>query len=297
MKPARCRAGKAFRADLELTRRQVLQWGAAGALVALYPSLWACGGPVELKAPGRGRFLDAEETATIEAATGRLIPEDSDPGAVSARVVDYIEGLLSAFSDYDAGLAPGPRIFAGGPFAGRVGGESRLDCRACHGRPRGGTGHEGQNDFQRFLPLSRVRELAWRIRIEGSQGRPEREFNGPVKGWQQIYREGVARLREESRKMFAREFTALSPQDQDSVLRALEGSADAREFFQLLYRHTVEGMYAAPEYGGNAGLAGWRFIGFEGDRQPVGYSRFNVDTQEYEEFPDMPVSRPNPGEG
>ena len=41
-----------------------------------------------------------------------------------------------------------------------------------------------------FLPLSRVEELAWRTRIEGSRGIAEREWNGPVRGWQEIYRDG-----------------------------------------------------------------------------------------------------------
>jgi len=296
MRSATQATGAGSPARPEFTRRQFLQWGAAGTLVAFYPSLWACGGSVELPVPERRGFFSAEEYATVEAATGRLIPEDRDPGAITARVVDYIDGLLSAFADYDAGLAPAPRIFAGGPFAGRVGGESRLDCRRCHGQRRSGAGHEGQNDFRRFVPLSRVRELAWRIRIEGSRGLPEREFNGPVKGWQQVYREGVAQLHEESRARFGREFAALSPDEQDAVLRAVGGSAEGRQFFELLYRHAVEGMYAAPEYGGNFDLVGWRYIGFEGDRQPVGYSRFDVETGQYEEFPEMPVSGPNPDE-
>ena len=39
-----------------------------------------------------------------------------------------------------------------------------------------------------------MEELAWRTRIEGSQGLPEREFNGPVVGLQQRYRDGLAAL-------------------------------------------------------------------------------------------------------
>jgi hypothetical protein len=44
------------------------------------------------------------------------------------------------------------------------------------------------------LPLSRLETLAWRTRIEGSRGIAEREWNGPVRGWQEIYREGIAAL-------------------------------------------------------------------------------------------------------
>ena len=32
------------------------------------------------------------------------------------------------------------------------------------------------------------------MRLEGSMGRPEREFNGPVVGLQERYREGLAAL-------------------------------------------------------------------------------------------------------
>ena len=35
------------------------------------------------------------------------------------------------------------------------------------------------------------------MRIEGSQGMPEREFNGPVVGLQERYREGLAALGED----------------------------------------------------------------------------------------------------
>ena len=42
--------------------------------------------------------------------------------------------------------------------------------------------------------MSRVEELAWRTRIEGSRGDPAREWNGPVRGWQEVYREGIAAL-------------------------------------------------------------------------------------------------------
>ena len=60
------------------------------------------------------------------------------------------------------------------------------------GRSPGGT--EATRSFDAFVPLSRVEALGWRIRIEGSLGRPEREWNGPVRGWQEIYREGIANL-------------------------------------------------------------------------------------------------------
>jgi hypothetical protein len=177
-------------------------------------------------------FFDPESYAVVEAACERLMPAVAGhPGATALGVADYIDGLLAAFT-----VEP-PRIWAGGPFSGRYGGEA---------------------SFGRFLRLSPLEELAWRTRIEGSQGIAEREFNGPVQGWQQEYRDGVAAL--------GANFAELRPEEQDARLDA------ASTFKQLLYEHACEGAYGAPEYGGNRDLAGWRSIGFPGDVQPRGYT-------------------------
>ena len=106
--------------------------------------------------------------------------------------------------------------------------------------------------------LTPLDELAWRTRIEGSLGISEREFNGPVLGLQERYRDGLAAL--------GAGFAALDGDEQDERLRATAG------FTELLYEHVCEGMYGAPEYGGNRDLVGWRSIGFEGDVQPRGYT-------------------------
>jgi hypothetical protein len=180
---------------------------------------------------GHAFFTDDEHRA-LEAACERLIPSTAGhPGATALGVADYIDGLLGAFT-----VDP-PRIWAGGPFSGRRGGKA---------------------SFDEFLPLSRLEELAWRTRIEGSQGITERERNGPVAGWQQEYREGLAALGDD--------FAGLAAAEQDARLDAVPG------FKQLLYGHACEGAYGAPEYGGNRDLLGWRAIGFPGDVQPRGYT-------------------------
>lgn len=177
-------------------------------------------------------YFDPESYAIVEAACERLIPAaGGHPGATALGVADYVEGLLGAFLDDP------PRIWAGGPFSGR---------------------HGGQPSFGRFLRLSRLEELAWRTRIEGSQGVAEREFNGPVTGWQQEYRDGIAAL--------GTDFVELPPEEQDARLDAVP------EFRHLLYGHACQGAYGAPEYGGNRDLGGWRAIGFAGDVQPQGYT-------------------------
>jgi len=156
-------------------------------------------------------------------------------GAEEAGVADYIDTLLGAFS-FDP-----PRIWAGGPTSGRNGGSAT---------------------FARFHRLTALDELAWRTRIEGSQGIAEREFNGPVTGLQQRYREGLAQLGDD--------FCDLSPGEQDERLRT------HGDFTALMYGHACEGMYGAPEYGGNRDGLGWRAIGFDGDVQPVGWTDAEV---------------------
>jgi hypothetical protein len=181
----------------------------------------------------------AEEAfATLVAACERVIPADAElgaPGATAAHVADYIDGLLGAFA-----VDP-PRIWAGGPFSGR------------HGGPAG---------FDRFVPLTELDELAWRTRIEGSLGRPEREFNGPVLGWQELYRDGIEGL--------GPDFTGLGPDEQDARL-----DRDPA-FRSLLYSHACEGMYGDPVYGGNRDGVGWTFIDFDGDVQPRGFTEVEV---------------------
>ncbi len=178
------------------------------------------------------RFLSADEHATIAAACERLIPPlDAHPGGQALGCADYIDGLLGAFR-----VDP-PRIWAGGPFSGRAGGDP---------------------GFETFLTLNRVEELAWRTRIEGSQGIPEREFNGPVRGWQDDYRAGLAALEPD--------FTTVPGPEQDARLDAVPA------FKALLYRHACEGAYGAPEYGGNRDRRGWAAIEYPGDVQPRGYT-------------------------
>jgi Gluconate 2-dehydrogenase subunit 3 len=177
-------------------------------------------------------WLTDEEYRTLARACDRVLPgTDASPSASEAGVPEYIDQLLGAFT-FDP-----PRIWARGPTSGR---------------------HGGAAAFGTFHPLSALDELAWRTRIEGSCGLPEREFNGPVVGLQQRYREGLAAL--------GADFCDLAPEEQDERLDADDG------FATLLFHHACEGMYGAPEYGGNRDGAAWRSIDYAGDTQPRGWT-------------------------
>ena len=182
-------------------------------------------------------WLTAAEHRTLSAALDAVLPGDGTcPAAGETGGADYVDGFLGAF-----GFDP-PRIFAGGPFSGRNGGEP---------------------GFDRWLVLGALDELAWRIRIEGSQGLPEREFNGPVVGWQQRYRDGLAELGDD----FA---------DLDADGRAARLAAADPPFRELLFEHACEALYGDPVYGGNRDGGAWDAIAFDGDVQPRGWTDAEV---------------------
>ena len=178
------------------------------------------------------RFFTDAELEVVAAAAERLIPAGgAHPGARAGGAAAYVDHLLGAFT-----VDP-PLVFAGGPFSGRAGGAA---------------------SFVDFTPLSPLEELAWRTRIEGSRGIAEREFNGPVVGWQEQYRVAIVALGDD--------YATVDGDEQDRRLAAQP------EFRELLYTHACEGLYGAPEYGGNPDGSVWRAIDFPGDVQPRGYT-------------------------
>ena len=259
-----------------ISRRRFLKITSAGAVALVAPwTLEACSDG------GRPRFFTDQERATLDAATSRLLLTDVDPGAREAGVIDYIENLLTAF-DHDP-----PLIFAGGPFSGR------------QPLPDSATGQPStrfpRNSFERFLPLSRVKEIAWRVRVYGSANVTGGDFNdavlGPTKVYRDLYREGLQALDAKSRELVSKDFVDLTQDQPDETL-----TKAGQDFVNQVFEHTLEGAYAAPEYGGNKQLAGWRFAKFDGDSQPLGFSVFNESNTSYSELPDRPVSKPNPDE-
>jgi hypothetical protein len=110
-----------------------------------------------------------------------------------------------------------------------------------------------RNHLTTFLPLTHVQRIAWTKR---------------VKDWRDQYRNGIKLLD----RLAGGDFAAATPAKRDAVL----AHKDTVGFVDLLFGHTVEGMYGIPEYGGNAGLVGWKDISYPGDVQPRGYSPAQV---------------------
>jgi hypothetical protein len=207
-------------------------------------------------ATARARFLTAAEMVTLTALCDRLIPgppEDPTPGAVQAGVPGAIDLLLGAFE-----VDP-PLIYAGGPFSDRAGSK--------------------RDDFAHFVALDRQEELGWRIRLEGSRGLREREFAGPVKGLQEVYREGLAVLDARAMQAAGTGYAQASSTVQDQILGNRQDQV-VQSFLGAALANTLEAMYGPPEYGGNRALVGWSSNGWPGDQQPRGSTRAQVTRPE-----------------
>src|SRR4051794_4926638 len=230
-------------------RRTFLKAAGGIGVLALAPAPRVRALLAQAPRPGQaGRFLSPHQLDTLPAAARRPLPglpDDPHPGAVEAGAPEAIALSLAAFT------FPPPLVHAGGPFSNRAG--------ATH------------DDFADFVPLDALAELGWHIRLEGSQGKPEREFAGPVTGLQEIYRTGLAHLDERVGGNFA----ALPGPAQDLILRDQTDSA-VQDFVGVALTDVLEATYGPPEYGGNRNLVGWTVNHWPGDTQPHGFTPSEV---------------------
>jgi gluconate 2-dehydrogenase gamma chain len=102
------------------------------------------------------------------------------------------------------------------------------------------------------------------------------------------YSVGLAALDSYADQVTGRGFVSLEPGEQDSLLEDLEQNravgfgADSATFFNLMLRHTIEGTFSDPAYGGNQDFIGWEMIGYPGIRLGV-----TVEQQQMDYFPEM----------
>jgi gluconate 2-dehydrogenase gamma chain len=88
---------------------------------------------------------------------------------------------------------------------------------------------------------------------------------------QDFYRRGLLQLDAHCHAAYGKPFRSLPAAQQDEVIDALQHGKSsaftwptAQAFFAILHRHTLEGMFADPIYGGNKDFAGWQLVGFPG---------------------------------
>ena len=183
------------------------------------------------------RFFTSHQAAVVEDATARIAPGPSDDPA-------------------EAGHPGAREAGVTGYIDSMLGALGALDGDAppvFAGGPWSNRHTSGPDLMARFVALDPVTRIAWRRRLTG---------------WQQQYRQGVAALD----RLAGGDFTRASRARQDKIL----ASSPVSTFMSLLFEHTIEGLYAAPEYGGNRGLAGWKDISYPGDSQPRGYTPSEV---------------------
>ena len=204
----------------------------------------------------------------VIAASGAILAGCTSRSAPAARVLRFFTSHQAAVVQAaTARIAPGPRddpAEAGHPGAREADVTGYIDTMLgalqednppiFAGGPWSNRHTSGPDLMDRFVPLDPVARIAWRKRLAG---------------WQQQYTKGIAALD----KLAGGDFTKATPDHQDKILAKASVSA----FTGLLFEHTIEGLYAAPEYGGNRGLAGWQEIGFPGDSQPRGYTSDEVE--------------------
>jgi gluconate 2-dehydrogenase gamma chain len=180
------------------------------------------------------RFFTPHEARTVEAITARILPgTPEDPGAREAGVVNYIDYMLAAREGF------AEPTYRDAPFA---------------------EVYEGETPPESTFNVVWV--AAEEIERYGYQSRlTPRE----------VYRLGVGYLDGYARTTFGALFADLSEADQDTMVGALvEGKATGfdqfspKAFFAVLRRHTGEGMFSDPAYGGNRDMVGWKLIGFSG---------------------------------
>jgi hypothetical protein len=206
-----------------------------------YPAVPAT--PAEAPPAGVLRVFTALEARTVEALTARILPGDADdPGAREAGVVYYIDNMLARDEGF---VMPSYRE---PPFAEVYEGDS----------PPADAGGEFS--------------VIW-VPAEAIERYGYQSIHTP----REIYRMGVAAVNRHARQAFGGDFPGLAEGDQDAIVEQLADDAipgfdefSGEAFFLILRRHTAEGMFGDPVYGGNRGLVGWRLVDYPGAQR--GYS-------------------------
>lgn len=200
--------------------------------------LGASGCTASAPRPAAYRFFTSHQAAVVEDATARIAPGPTDDPAEAGHP-GAREAGVTGYIDAMLGALDGLTGPAPMVFAGG---------------PWSNRHASGPDLMARFIALDAVTVIAWRKRLEG---------------WRKRYNNGIATLD----KLAGGDFTAAAPGEQDKILARQAAST----FTALLFEHTIEGLYANPEYGGNRGLAGWTDIGFPGDIEPRGYTPSEVE--------------------
>jgi hypothetical protein len=120
--------------------------------------------------------------------------------------------------------------------------------------------HGGKVDHMaHFVPPAPRQLAAWKTRIH------------------QLRKQYVAAIKALDDAVPTKNFAKATTIEQDLTLTKLATERD------LIFGHTIEGMYSVPEYGGNKDTAGWKSISWPGDAQRRGYTAAEVEHSDGED--------------
>ena len=185
----------------------------------------------------RGKYFDAHQRATIEAAMARIIPTDDQAGAKEAGTVDFVDRYLSGLGFIYA--KPDGSGFEKLEGKRAQAWEQRIEIlRAKY--------VEGIQELDR---RSQSRFAADFVQLEAEQQ------DGILYDMERPARQVEAEMTE------AKAVAGFAPVE--PALQQTNAEIEL-DFFPLLALHTRQGFYADPIYGGNKDRVGWKLIGFEG---------------------------------
>jgi Gluconate 2-dehydrogenase subunit 3 len=192
--------------------------------------------------PAQHRFFTPHQAAVVTDATARIAPgphdDPAEQGHPGAREADVTSYIDTML----------------GALAALGNNNENTPPMIFAGGPWSNRHTSGPDLMARFATLDPVAKIAWRKRLAT---------------WRSQYQDGIKDLD----KLAGGDFTKATKDKQDKIL----ATASVSTFTSLLFEHTIEGLYAAPEYGGNRGRSGWQEIGFPGDIQPRGYTADEVE--------------------
>jgi hypothetical protein len=193
--------------------------------------------PVEPPDPTILRTFTPREAQLVDALTARMLPgTPDDPGAHDAGVTTYIDNMLADSDGFPE------KTYTKAPFAMTYDGDAPPDSGDY------ATVWVSAKDIQRYGYQSLLTP-------------------------REVYRIGLASVERFSMLRHGTGFLDLSKNDQDAIIGDMANDkADGFDdpmvsglaFFHTLRRHTSEGMFSDPVYGGNRNLVGWKLVGYPG---------------------------------
>ena len=102
-----------------------------------------------------------------------------------------------------------------------------------------------------------------------AQGAPGQGYQLPLTP-AEFFRAGIAAVNKNCKDEYGKEFDRLPAADKQRVLESLDKNMlkldhiSGKQFFDVAYQATMEGMFGDPIYGGNKNKAAWKMIGYPG---------------------------------